>query len=198
MDTIYDWLSLAIFAGLIVLFLQRSTSDACGKGRVAALLSWRRRRLRGRQLLRQQGPGHRRDPAARRDRRLHRLFPEAVPADRRAPRAARGLSASGDEAPTRRLARNEPISDRVNASSVARGRCVVAVDRGNAHQDGVGDDAAQDSARRRRASAASSSSGCDRRRGSSKRYARSCPSLVAVSDVGRSEWLEPSVDMRAA
>ena len=27
MDTIYDWLSLAIFAGLIVLFLQRSTSD---------------------------------------------------------------------------------------------------------------------------------------------------------------------------
>jgi len=28
MDTIYDWLSLAIFAGLIVLFLQRSTSDA--------------------------------------------------------------------------------------------------------------------------------------------------------------------------
>jgi hypothetical protein len=27
MDTIYDWVSLAIFAGLIVLFLQRSTSD---------------------------------------------------------------------------------------------------------------------------------------------------------------------------
>jgi hypothetical protein len=27
MDTMYDWLSLAIFAGLIVLFLQRSTSD---------------------------------------------------------------------------------------------------------------------------------------------------------------------------
>lgn len=27
MDTIYDWLSLAIFAGLIVLFLQRSTSE---------------------------------------------------------------------------------------------------------------------------------------------------------------------------
>ena len=27
MDSIYDWLSLAIFAGLIVLFLQRSTSD---------------------------------------------------------------------------------------------------------------------------------------------------------------------------
>ena len=27
METIYDWLSLAIFAGLIVLFLQRSTSD---------------------------------------------------------------------------------------------------------------------------------------------------------------------------
>ena len=27
MDTVYDWLSLAIFAGLIVLFLQRATSD---------------------------------------------------------------------------------------------------------------------------------------------------------------------------
>jgi hypothetical protein len=27
MDTIYDWLTLAIFAGLIVLFLQRSTSE---------------------------------------------------------------------------------------------------------------------------------------------------------------------------
>jgi ABC-type Mn2+/Zn2+ transport system permease subunit len=27
MTTIYDWLSLAIFAGLIVLFLQRSTSE---------------------------------------------------------------------------------------------------------------------------------------------------------------------------
>jgi hypothetical protein len=27
MDTIYDWVSLAMFAGLIVLFLQRSTSD---------------------------------------------------------------------------------------------------------------------------------------------------------------------------
>ncbi len=31
MDTIYDWLSLAIFAGLIVLFLQRSTSDRADK-----------------------------------------------------------------------------------------------------------------------------------------------------------------------
>ena len=31
METIYDWLSLAIFAGLIVLFLQRSTSDAAEK-----------------------------------------------------------------------------------------------------------------------------------------------------------------------
>jgi hypothetical protein len=30
MDTIYDWLSLAIFAGLIVLFLQRSTSERGG------------------------------------------------------------------------------------------------------------------------------------------------------------------------
>ena len=27
MDTIYDWVSLTIFAGLIVLFLQRSTSE---------------------------------------------------------------------------------------------------------------------------------------------------------------------------
>jgi hypothetical protein len=27
MDTIYDWVSLAIFAGLVVLFLQRSTSE---------------------------------------------------------------------------------------------------------------------------------------------------------------------------
>jgi ABC-type Mn2+/Zn2+ transport system permease subunit len=31
MDTIYDWLSLAIFAGLIVLFLQRSTSERSDK-----------------------------------------------------------------------------------------------------------------------------------------------------------------------
>ena len=28
METVFDWVSLAIFAGLIVLFLQRSTSDA--------------------------------------------------------------------------------------------------------------------------------------------------------------------------
>jgi hypothetical protein len=27
METIYDWVSLAIFAGLVVLFLQRSTSE---------------------------------------------------------------------------------------------------------------------------------------------------------------------------
>ena len=27
METIYDWISLGIFAGLVVLFLQRSTSD---------------------------------------------------------------------------------------------------------------------------------------------------------------------------
>jgi hypothetical protein len=31
MNTIYDWLSLAIFAGLIVLFLQRSTSEGSDK-----------------------------------------------------------------------------------------------------------------------------------------------------------------------
>ena len=31
METIYDWLSLAIFAGLIVLFLQRSTSEQSDK-----------------------------------------------------------------------------------------------------------------------------------------------------------------------
>ena len=31
MDTIYDWVSLAIFAGLIVLFLQRSTSEHGGR-----------------------------------------------------------------------------------------------------------------------------------------------------------------------
>jgi hypothetical protein len=31
MNTIYDWLSLAIFAGLIVLFLQRSTSERAEK-----------------------------------------------------------------------------------------------------------------------------------------------------------------------
>jgi hypothetical protein len=31
MDTIYDWISLAIFAGLVVLFLQRSTSEHEGK-----------------------------------------------------------------------------------------------------------------------------------------------------------------------
>lgn len=31
MQSIYDWLSLAIFAGLIVLFLQRSTSERADK-----------------------------------------------------------------------------------------------------------------------------------------------------------------------
>ena len=31
METIYDWVSLAILAGLIVLFLQRSTSDGRAK-----------------------------------------------------------------------------------------------------------------------------------------------------------------------
>ena len=31
METIYDWVSLAIFAGLIVLFLQRSTGDRTDK-----------------------------------------------------------------------------------------------------------------------------------------------------------------------
>ena len=31
MDTIYDWVSLAIFAGLVVLFLQRSTNEHQGK-----------------------------------------------------------------------------------------------------------------------------------------------------------------------
>ena len=30
METIYDWVSLAIFAGLVVLFLQRSTSEHTG------------------------------------------------------------------------------------------------------------------------------------------------------------------------
>lgn len=28
MNSIYDWISLAIFAGLVVLFLQRATSEA--------------------------------------------------------------------------------------------------------------------------------------------------------------------------
>ena len=31
MDSIYDWVSLAIFAGLIVLFLQRATSERTEK-----------------------------------------------------------------------------------------------------------------------------------------------------------------------
>lgn len=31
METIYDWVSLAIFAGLIVLFLQRSTGEHAEK-----------------------------------------------------------------------------------------------------------------------------------------------------------------------
>jgi len=31
MQSIYDWVSLAIFAGLIVLFLQRSTSERADK-----------------------------------------------------------------------------------------------------------------------------------------------------------------------
>ena len=31
MQTVYDWVSLAIFAGLIVLFLQRSTGDRTDK-----------------------------------------------------------------------------------------------------------------------------------------------------------------------
>lgn len=31
MNSVYDWVSLAIFAGLVVLFLQRSTSDRSEK-----------------------------------------------------------------------------------------------------------------------------------------------------------------------
>jgi hypothetical protein len=31
MDTVYDWVTLAIFAGLIVLFLQRATSEHAEK-----------------------------------------------------------------------------------------------------------------------------------------------------------------------
>ena len=31
MSTIYDWVSLAIFAGLVVLFLQRSTGESAEK-----------------------------------------------------------------------------------------------------------------------------------------------------------------------
>ncbi len=31
METVYDWVSLAIFAGLIVLFIQRSTGDRAEK-----------------------------------------------------------------------------------------------------------------------------------------------------------------------
>lgn len=31
METVFDWVSLAIFAGLIVLFLQRSTSERLEK-----------------------------------------------------------------------------------------------------------------------------------------------------------------------
>lgn len=31
METVFDWVSLAIFAGLIVLFLQRSTADRSDK-----------------------------------------------------------------------------------------------------------------------------------------------------------------------
>ena len=31
METVYDWVSLAIFAGLVVLFLQRSTGDHAEK-----------------------------------------------------------------------------------------------------------------------------------------------------------------------
>ena len=32
METIYDWASVAIFGGLVVLFLQRSTSETTEKG----------------------------------------------------------------------------------------------------------------------------------------------------------------------
>jgi hypothetical protein len=31
METVYDWVTLAIFAGLVVLFLQRSTADQSQK-----------------------------------------------------------------------------------------------------------------------------------------------------------------------
>lgn len=31
METVYDWVTLAIFAGLVVLFLQRSTSERAEK-----------------------------------------------------------------------------------------------------------------------------------------------------------------------
>lgn len=38
MDTVYDWITLVIFAGLIVLFLQRSTSDRSGQEDVPIFL----------------------------------------------------------------------------------------------------------------------------------------------------------------
>ena len=34
METVYDWMSMAVFAGLVVLFLHRSTSDGAAKDTV--------------------------------------------------------------------------------------------------------------------------------------------------------------------
>lgn len=38
MNTAYDWITVIIFAGLIVLFLQRSTSDQPSRGNDSILL----------------------------------------------------------------------------------------------------------------------------------------------------------------
>ncbi len=41
METAYDWITVGIFAGLVVLFMQRSTSDEVQQENdFAALLSW--------------------------------------------------------------------------------------------------------------------------------------------------------------
>ena len=54
MQTIYDWVTVAIFAGLIVIFLQRSVGDFRAAG-LDPQLSSARSRLRGVELVRQSG-----------------------------------------------------------------------------------------------------------------------------------------------
>src|SRR5205085_341797 len=73
--------------------------------------------MRGRQLLRQQGPGCNRDSPAARDCRFHRLFPEAVPA---AVELVAGAAPRQATSTDRRAGGTEPISNLAKESRVAR------------------------------------------------------------------------------
>ena len=79
METVYDWVTVAIFAGLIVLFVQRSTTEEeaqqhdslllyLGAGVGCAVANY----------VGNKGNAHDRGPADRRDLVLHRLLFAAI------------------------------------------------------------------------------------------------------------------------